>query len=195
MPLSNQWHRANISRASLLERAIVEAHNYYGVYEIWKAQGNTLGRKSPIPVVKRFNETPDQFEADFKRHIHPHRDVMKQRSQQINFAQHRVKEIIGGSVPRLRLTTQLLLVHSRLAKIFQLVLLFVGSNQGGYVSTEGINRFPKVETLRVTSLLDEDLIPLLYGVLGKQPSNMEALISTCIHKCRRHPIGVAISPT
>ena len=53
----------------------------------------------PIPVVLRFNETPDQYEADYTRHIHPHRDVMKQRSQRINFAIKRAKEIMGGSVP------------------------------------------------------------------------------------------------
>ena len=86
--------------------------------------------------------------------------------------------------PRLRLTTQLLLVHLRLAKIFQLVLLFIGSNQAGYVSTEGIDRFPRVETLRVTSPLDEDLIPLPHGAVGKQPSNEEAPISTSAGSAR-----------
>ena len=59
MPRPSQWPRANGPRASLLECAIVDAHNYYGVYKMWKAQGKSLGRKSPIPVVLRSNETPD----------------------------------------------------------------------------------------------------------------------------------------
>ena len=68
MPPPNQWPRANGPRASLLERAIVDAHDYYGVYEACKAQGKFLGRKSPIPVVLRSNEMPDQYEADFTPH-------------------------------------------------------------------------------------------------------------------------------
>ena len=102
---------------------------------------------------------------------------------------------MGGYVPLLRLTPRLLLVHLRLAKIFQLVLLLIGSNQTGYISTEGIDRFPRVETLWVTFPLYQNLIPFLFGAVGKQPPNKEALVPTCIHKCRRRPIGVAISPT
>ena len=99
MPPPSKWPRANGPKASLLERAIVDAHNYYGVYKLWKAQGKSLGRKSPIPVVLRANETPDQYEADLICRMHPHSDVMKQRSQRINFAEKRVKEILGGYVP------------------------------------------------------------------------------------------------
>ena len=63
------------------------------------AHGKSLGRITPNPVVLRSSETPDQYEAEFRRRIHPHIDAMKQRSQQINFARQRVKEITGGSVP------------------------------------------------------------------------------------------------
>ena len=84
MPPPSQWARANGPKASLLERAIIDAHNYYGIYNMRKAQGKSLGRKSPIPVVLRANETPDQYEADLIRRMHPHTDVMKQRSQRIN---------------------------------------------------------------------------------------------------------------
>ena len=47
----------------------------------------------------RANETPDRYEADLIRRMHPHSDVMKQRSQRINFAEKRVKKTMGGYVP------------------------------------------------------------------------------------------------
>ena len=99
MPPPNQWPRANGPRASLLERAIVDAHNYYGTYKTMIGQGKSLGRITPIPVVLRPNETPDQYEAEFRRRIHPHNDVMKQRSQRINFARQRVRDLMGGALP------------------------------------------------------------------------------------------------
>lgn len=99
MPPPNQWPRANGPRASLLERAIVDAHDYHDAYHAMRAKGKSLGRMTPIPVVLRSNETPDQYEAEFARRIHPHSDVMKQRSQRINFARQRVREIMGGTVP------------------------------------------------------------------------------------------------
>ena len=95
----NQRPSANGPKASLLERAIVDAHSYYGAYEAIRAQEKSLGRVTPVPVVLRSIETPDQYETDFRRRIHPHTDVMKQLSQQINFAPQRVWEKTGGSVP------------------------------------------------------------------------------------------------
>ena len=38
MPPPNQSPGANGPKASLLEGAIVDAQNYYGVYKVWKAQ-------------------------------------------------------------------------------------------------------------------------------------------------------------
>ena len=108
----------------------------------WEAQDKALGRKSPIPVVLRSNETPDHYEADFTSRIHPHSDVMKHRSQRINLAVKRVKEKMGGSVPPVTPHYTTSASPLRLAKIFQLAPLFIGSNQAFYVSTEGINRFP-----------------------------------------------------
>ena len=99
MPPPSKWPRLNGPRPSLLKRALVDAHNYYGVSQSWRAQGKSLGRIFPIPVVLHSNETPDQYEAEFMRRIQPHSDVMKQRSQRINFARLRVKEIMGGTVP------------------------------------------------------------------------------------------------
>ena len=60
----------------LLERAIVDAHDYYGIYDAMKAQGKSLGRITPIPVVLLSNEMPDQYEAEMRRRIHPHNDMM-----------------------------------------------------------------------------------------------------------------------
>ena len=79
MPPPSKWPRFDGPRASLLERAIVDAHNYYGVFQSWRAQGKSLGRIFPIPVVLRSNETPDRYEAEFLRRIQPHSDAIKQR--------------------------------------------------------------------------------------------------------------------
>lgn len=86
---------------SLLERAIVDAHDYYGVYDAMRAQGKSLGRITPIPVALHYNETPDQFEAEFRCRIHLYNDLIIQRSQQINFVRQRVKKVTGGNVPPL----------------------------------------------------------------------------------------------
>ena len=64
-----------------------------------EGSGKSLGRIFPIPVVLHSDETPDQYEAEFLRRIHPQSDAMKQRSQQINFVRLRVKEIMSGTVP------------------------------------------------------------------------------------------------
>ena len=61
-----------------------------------RAQGISLGRVTPAPVVLRSNETPDQYEADFTHRIHPHSDVMQQRPQRLYFARLRV----GGNYGR-----------------------------------------------------------------------------------------------
>ena len=153
-----------------------------------RAQGKSLGRVTPVPVVVRSIETPDQYETDFRRRIHPHTDVMKQRSQQINFALQRVWEITGGSVPPVTPHCATSSSPFETREEASAGAPFIATDQAGHINTEGIDRFPGAETLRVTSSLDEDLRPLPYGAVGKQPSNKEALIPTCIHKNRRHPI-------
>ena len=75
MPPPNQWPRANGPRASLHERAFVDAHNYFGAYEAMRAQGEITWACYPCPCRVAI---PDQYEADFRRRIHPHNDVMKQ---------------------------------------------------------------------------------------------------------------------
>ena len=61
MPLPSNWSRLDGPRASLLERALGDAHNYYGVFQSWRAQGKSLGRIFPTPVVLRSNELPNQY--------------------------------------------------------------------------------------------------------------------------------------
>lgn len=58
-----------------------------------------FGRIAPIPVVLSSNETSDQYEEAFLRRNHPHTDVVKQRSQRINFAVKRAREVSGGVIP------------------------------------------------------------------------------------------------
>ena len=98
--------------------------------------------------------------------MHSHSDVMKQRSQRINFAEKRVKKIMGGYVPPV--TPH----YASSASPFEASEDFsVGApshrqqpnrvrQYGGYQSV------PKSQNSSGTSSLDEELIPLLYGAVG-----------------------------
>ena len=59
--------------------------------------------------------------------------------------------------PKLILVTPLLLVRMNLARTVQLVFLLIGGYQTQHVDAQSVNRFPRVETLRVSFLLDKDL--------------------------------------
>lgn len=100
MPVPSAWMHSDGSSASLLQRATIDAHTLYSVFPSWKQQGRLRGRIPPIPVVLRPNETADEYEAEFLRRITPHEDAMKQRSQRINFAMKRAKELLGGKIPQ-----------------------------------------------------------------------------------------------
>ena len=53
----------------------------------------------PIPVVLRSQETTDEYEAEFLHRVNPHSHAIKKRSEKINFAIMRARDILGGIIP------------------------------------------------------------------------------------------------
>ena len=132
----------------------------------------------------RSNETADEYEADFLRCVKPHANAVKQRSQRINLAMKRTKDMLGGKIPQLFLATLLSLVHQDLAGSLQLVLLHISRHQPRHVDTQSVDRFPRVENHRVSFPLDKDLKLLLLKVMGQHLTNKEASVPTRIHQHR-----------
>ena len=106
-----------------------------------------MAENRPFPVVLRANETPDQYEADLICRMHPHSDVMKQRSKRINFAEKRVKEILGGYVPPVTPHYATSASPFEASEDFSVGAPSHRQQPNRYISTEGIDRFPRVETL------------------------------------------------
>ena len=129
----------------------------------------------------RSNETPDKYEAEFLRRIHPHSDAMKQRSQGINFARLRVKEIIGGAVSPASSHNATSASPFETSEVASAGAPFHRQQPSRAHQCVGYRSVPKSQNSSGNLPLDEDMVPLRHGAVGKQPSNKEALILTRIN--------------